>query len=169
MATPAKKEKRMIKAVEMTSKSWVLYGKIDKLGLLRKIDDEGYGVIGGPFPGDYKSLTELEKKAGDEIKFQKPDKIKVVDIVEQYLENFPVKHIEIFDVNNDSGYPTYTKKENSNDRYAAGYWGFEFKGTWQKSFCPRVKTINENPWIGPFKTKLEVEHEIRIKNNKKDE
>lgn len=155
----------MIKAVQLTENSWILYNRTEKYGLMRRVDQDGYGIIGGPFPGEYKSLEELEKKVGGgSFKFLKSKAMK--NVIENFVHGYPVKHEEVFDVDADGNYPVYTKKKSSNDLYAAGYWCFQFKGKWQGSYCPRVKTVEEYPNVGPFKTKIEMDHTVKVENNK---
>jgi len=154
----------MIKAVQLTEKSWILYNNRQKCGLMRT-NGEGYSILGEPFYGDYMSFEDLQEKVGDTFKFVE-SKIKK-ESEENFLEEYPVKHIEIFDTILEE-YPTYSKKQNSNDRYAAGYYGVKFKGSWVPKYCPRVKTLKDYPYIGPFKDKISRDHILRIENNKND-
>ncbi len=154
----------MIKATELTPKSWLLSKSSKKLGLLRETKNDGYAIIGGPYSGDYSELKDLEKATGQPIKFVKPEKKEEKDPI--FVEGYPVKHEPIFLIESDVHYFVYTKKEGSQDQYGAGYFCIQFKGKWQSSYCPRIKTLEEHPWIGPFKTKLEMDHTIRVENNK---
>lgn len=154
----------MIEATELTPKSWLLSKSTKKFGLLRETANNGYAIIGGPYSGEYPQLKDLEKLAGQTINFVKPEKKEEKEPI--FVEGYPVKHEPIFLVENDADYRVYTKKEGSQDQYAAGYFCVQFKGKWQGSYCPRITTLNEHPWMGPFKTKLEMDHTIRVENNK---
>lgn len=154
----------MIKAVQLTKKSWILYNNRQKCGLMR-MNGEGYSILGEPFFGDYTSFEDLQEKVGDKFKFVE-SKIRR-ESEENFLEEYPVKHIEMFDIQTEE-YPTYSKKQNSNDRYAAGYYGVKFKGSWVPKYCPRVKTLVDYPYVGPFKDKISRDHTLRIENNKNE-
>ncbi len=154
----------MIKAVQLTKKSWILYNNRQKCGLMR-MNGEGYSILGEPFFGDYTSFEDLQEKVGDKFKFVE-SKIRK-ESEKNFLEEYPVKHIEMFDTQTEE-YPTYSKKQNSNDRYAAGYYGVKFKGSWVPKYCPRVKTLVDYPYVGPFKDKISRDHTLRIENNKND-
>jgi len=154
----------MIKAVQLTENSWILYNNRQKCGLMRT-NGEGYSILGEPFYGDYMSFEDLQEKVGDTFKFVK-SKIKK-ESEENLLNEYPVKHVEMFDTILDKEYPTYSKKQNSNDRYAAGYYGVKFKGSWVPKYCPRAKTLKDYPYVGPFKDKISRDHVLRIENNKK--
>ncbi len=154
----------MIRAVRLTEKSWILYNNRQKCGLMR-MNGEGYSILGEPFFGDYTNFEDLQNSIGDKIKFVE-SKIKKQS-EENILNGYPVKHVEVFDTILEEKYPTYCKIQNSNDRYAAGYYGVKFKGSWVPKYCPRAKTLNDYPYIGPFKDKISRDHILRIENNKK--
>lgn len=154
----------MIKATELTPKSWLLSTVNKRFGLLRKTENDEYVIIGGPYSGKYSQLGKLETALGQPIKFIKPIKEEEKNPI--FVEGYPVKHEPIFLVESDSNYYVYAKKEGSQDQYGAGYFCIQFKGKWQGGYCPRIKTLFDHPWIGPFKTKLEMDHTIRIENNK---
>lgn len=150
-----------IKALELTPLSWLLSNSFGKYGLMRK-ENNIYIVIGGPFSGNYKNIKQLEKTTRGKIIFEKL----INDNSEkESIENYPVKHSEVFDIKLGE-YPTYTKRAGSKDRYAAGYYAVEFTKNFQLRFCPRASTLEANGWDGPFKTKLEATHVVKIKNGK---
>ncbi len=153
----------MIKATQLTEKSWLLTKKRTRVGIMRR-EEESYSIMGGPFSGKYDDFETLEKKTNETFNFEEK-KIKE-ELEPVFLEGYPVKVDEVFDVNTECGYPTYTKRIGSSDIYAAGYWCINFKENWHGHYCPRNKTLNENEHIGPLKTKLEMDHSLRIENNK---
>lgn len=153
----------MIKATKLTEKSWILSRKRSRCGLMRQ-NNEGYTIMGGSFAGTYTNISDIEKESGEKIKFIEP-KIKE-DKEPIFLDEYPVKADEVFDVSTEQGFPTYTKREGSLDIYAAGYWCIKFKDSWHGHFCPRTKTLKENEHIGPLKTKLEMDHTLRIENSR---
>jgi hypothetical protein len=52
--------------------------------------------------------------------------------------------------------PLYTKNLKSKSRYCAGYYVIQFQKGWLKSFCPKLITLERNPYQGPFKTAQEM-------------
>lgn len=153
----------MFKAVGITDNCWILYNHSIKNGLLILNDKNQYELIGGSYAGIYNDLTELEKGVGDKIKFEKTNR-KRIDPVE--IDGYPTKHTNVFDIDTTTELKTYTKKQGSDIKYAAGYFCIQFKGKWQSSFCPKIKTLNDHPHLGPFKTKAEMDHMIKIENSK---
>jgi hypothetical protein len=154
----------MIKANKMTECSWLLQSRIERMGILRFIDNK-YSIIGGDFPGEYADQDTLEKKLGDKIKFVEP-KTDKTDDGDLFIEGYPIKHDQYFVVASEDELHTYVKREGSGDFYMAGYFCIQFKGKWQPSFCPRAKTLSEHKWLGPFKDKVTMDHTIRVENNR---
>lgn len=151
----------MIKAIGLTEKSWILYKGLTKLGLMR-LEDDVYIVIGSEYAGSYKTVEELEETLKDKVQFEKAND-KESEKVE--VEGYPSKHYEAYDIEV-GDFPSYAKREGSKDRYAAGYYCILFANGYQGSFCPRVSTLEAYKWIGPFKTKLEMDHTLRVENSK---
>jgi hypothetical protein len=52
--------------------------------------------------------------------------------------------------------PLFTKSNASKSLYCAGHYVIKFNKGWVKSFCPKLITIERNPYKGPFKTELEM-------------
>lgn len=66
---------------------------------------------------------------------------------------YPVD-VEPFNVmyNVQKGLPLYTKLEASKSFFCAGYYLINYSGSWVKSFCPKLLTLDRNRYKGPFKT-----------------
>lgn len=154
----------MIKAVPMTESSWILFNKLERCGLMRLIEDTGYVIIGGSYAGKYKNTKKLEEAFSDKIKFEK---LKTnVEQEKLLLSVYPVKHDAVFELEIENNIHYYTKIEGSKDIYAAGYFCVKMKDKWQTVFCPRKKTIVDNVFHGPYKSKMDADHETKIENNK---
>ena len=153
----------MIKAVPMTEKSWILYDKSTRCGLMRLIDEKEYSVLGGPYAGKYDNLKKL-KETLKEVTFQKLVLNKEQE--KAIVCDFPVKHDTAIEVGEEDGIQLYTKIEGSKDVYAAGYFSVNTKDKWQTVFCPRYKTLQDNKYHGPYKSKMDADHESRIENKK---
>ena len=52
--------------------------------------------------------------------------------------------------------PVYTKTATSTQHFAAGYWGILFPHGWRPSFCPRLKTLQGYPYIGPYTNEADM-------------
>lgn len=154
----------MLKATQLTKKSWILSKRGGRYGIMRQTE-AGYAIMGGPFSGKYKTIAAIEKKVGDKVKFYE-SKIRT-EIEEAFIEGYPVRHAEYYDVELNNNVYSYAKKEGSKDRYAAGYYAFFMnRDQWAGRFCPRIAMFEKYDFLGPFKTKMEMDHTVKIENNK---
>jgi hypothetical protein len=145
----------------MASNSWILMVDGDRKGLVVSASEE-ITVLGKPFDGKYKNLADLESKIGSKITIDQPtDPPPEKEAGE--VNGYPIKHSTWHNVMIDP-VPSYTRTANSDLRYAAGYYGLRFQNGWTQSFCPKFTTLAEYEYIGPFTTKLEMQHQISAKN-----
>ena len=153
----------MINAVPMTEKSWILYDKTVRCGLMRLIDEKEYSILGGPYAGKYDNLKTL-KETIKKITFKKYKVNKEQE--KAIVGGFPVKHDTAHEVDEEEGIHLYTKLEGSKDIYAAGYFSVNTKNKWQTVFSPRHKTLKDNNFHGPYKSKMDADRETKIENKK---
>lgn len=62
------------------------------------------------------------------------------------------------------GLSMYTKTERSKSFYAAGYYIIKFDFAWAQAYCPKVVTLKNNPYAGPYRTRLEMQEQLRKHN-----
>jgi len=48
--------------------------------------------------------------------------------------------------------PIFTKGAKSKSFFCAGYYIIKINNTWDRSYCPKLITLNRYPYYGPFKT-----------------
>ena len=61
--------------------------------------------------------------------------------------------------------PLYTKTENSQSFFCAGYYVVHWEdGSHSPSYCPKLITLSRYEFDGPFKTKMEMQETLRRAN-----
>ena len=60
--------------------------------------------------------------------------------------------------------PIYTKTGKSNSYHCAGYYIIRFKTGWVKSYCPKLVTLEQYDFRGPYKTRAEMIDNLRTVN-----
>lgn len=60
--------------------------------------------------------------------------------------------------------PIFTKGNKSMSFFCAGYYIVQFNNGWVKSYCPKLITLNRYPYQGPFKSKEEMQDQLRTAN-----
>ena len=144
----------------LTTTSWILSCDGDRFGLVSDLKDK-ISVISKLSQKEFKDLAELKIILGN-LHIDNTVKAKT-ETVANNINGFPIKHPTYFNAITEP-LPTYTKTETSQLRYAAGYYALKFSYTWTPSFCPKIETLEEYDYIGPFTTKLELQHQISSKN-----
>lgn len=146
----------------LTDTSWILNCDGNRVGLVSKIDQQ-LKIIGKVIPGKYLNFDAISAALGTKLIIEQP----IVDVTQDKetgeVGGFPIKHNEWHNILLDKT-PSYTRVAKSEARYAAGYFGLKFPNGWTPSFCPKLATLNEYEYIGPFTTKLEMQQQISSKN-----
>lgn len=146
----------------LTDSSWMLSVNGERMGIASKTKDGRISMIGKTAAGVYASFDEIGKASGATIIMESPPE-QVHEKEAGLVDGFPVKHDTWHNVETDP-IPSYTRTTKSNNRFAAGYYALHFANGWTQSFCPRLSTLSEHEFVGPFKTKLEMQHNISIKS-----
>lgn len=151
-----------IRAKPITEKFWIVEDDGVKVGVL-KINDQDKYVFSSSnkvemydnkkkliahFGKDFFTYSTVEKMV------ENPPKILAVD-------GYPTSVIPynpMFDVK--KKLPLFTKSETSKAVYCAGYYVIKFDKGWVRSFCPKLTTLEENTFEGPFFTELEMKQRL---------
>lgn len=144
----------------LTTSSWILYRNGERIGLVSNLEDR-ISIIGDLSKKEYDNLDDLKNSLGN-LHIDNTVKLKAENAANN-INGYPIKHIAFFNPMEEP-IPSYAKTESSHSRYAAGYYALKFSYAWTPSFCPKLETLSEYEYIGPYKTKLEMQHQISTKN-----
>ena len=135
---------------------WIIEHNGSRIGTIQRHDLNQFIVTGTDSSVATLTLDEIDEQFG---LFQQ----KQLESFEDQEKNiakecygYPTKHTPynaVYDVQHKL--PLYSKSQNSNNMYAAGYYCVKFPKGWVKGFCPKLSTIAENEYRGPFKTVIE--------------
>lgn len=109
----------------------------------------------------FTDISDLENLLGSEIHFSSP--VSHVESKNTEVNGYPVKHEEVFEVET-GNITTYKSSPNSKTKWVPGWWGIRFTRGYIAFFCPKLATLIENEYVGPFKNKFDAEHTIKIRN-----
>ena len=145
----------------LTENSWILMADGERAGLVSKVGDS-IKVMGKTAVGMHASLEALGAALGGKLLIEQSSE-PAQEKEQGNVNGYPIKHGEWHNIQMDP-VPSYTRTAKSNHRYAAGYYGLKFPNGWTQSFCPKITTLAEYEYLGPFTTKLEMQHQISSKN-----
>ena len=149
------------KLKEITETSYILEKDGSNTGLVT-VSTDGFKVI-GPFDKKvFCDADELTRYLGGDLTIEARESEDDKEDEIGQINGYPIKHKAVFDVE-EGNIVTYSKASKSKARFAAGYYALDFEHGWTGSYCPRTQTLEENQFIGPFRTKLEMQNAMAQK------
>lgn len=146
---------------DLTENSWVLSKDGTRTALVVATPD-GIKVIGNIGQKLFASADELGTYLGGEIIVESRESDSEDGDEVGEVNGYPIKHKAAFDIT-EGDIVTYAKAAKSKTRFAAGYYALEFGHGWTASYCPRYQTLEDNTFIGPYRTKLEMQNAMSQK------
>lgn len=140
----------------VADKFWIVENNNGKVGTIRKLD------TGYEFFDQRTKTTEMIES----IKNFKATKVVEKNQECKIHEGYPTNSPTVFAYQHDS-LPTFKKKENSKLVFSAGYYILKYSGMgWQHAFCPKLETLNNYQYRGPYLTEWDMN--INLKKARKE-
>jgi len=141
----------------ITETSWLVLSDTDeRVGLLTEIKDK-YTLMVKNVKKNFTSKQEVNDFFQEDI-FSQVIKIEKENIKKDYfIKGYPVDFdspCEVFIAGNTL--PLCTKKPASQIVFCAGYYCLNFPKNWMSAFTPKLSTLQEHGYLGPFKTDKEA-------------
>lgn len=146
----------------LEGKFWIVEDKGVKVGTLT-LDENKYILSDRQGTHFFDSEKQLQKSLG-KIKW---DHKEITESITYEVHGFPTSYQPfnpMYDVKRKL--PLFSKSAKSKSLYCAGYYIIRFNVNWLKSFCPKLITIKNNDYRGPFKTEMEAKQELSNANAK---
>jgi hypothetical protein len=148
------------------NKFWIVENSGNKIATIQAIEEGGFVYVQNQARQRYPTIKLLSKEHNivfDDV-VGKKDK---AALQEHSVHGYPVSNKPwniLWDVKHQ--FPVYTKTNKSKSFYCAGYYIIKFNNGWVKSTCPKFITLNRYEFRGPFKTKTEMQEQLRLANGK---
>jgi hypothetical protein len=144
---------------KIADNTWILLQDGNRTALINEFEGKIF-VLGNLPQKEFTDIDKLKIFLGN-VSFEEIEQ--PVEKEEGNIDGFPIRHSDFFNVMTDP-VPSYTKTDRSQLRYAAGYYMIKFPQGWTAGFCPKLSTLVEYEYQGPYMTKLEMQHAISTKN-----
>jgi hypothetical protein len=163
-----------VKLKTITETSWLVIGDTEdtRIGLLTEARDKYVLMVKGE-KRQFLNRKEVNKYFKEDI-FKNaiitdsPENIKKDYFVNGYPVDFDNPHEVILKGN---PLPLFSKKLTSDVYYSAGYYCLHFPKNWMPAYCPKLSTLNNYTYTGPFKSEIEMRAQLvklrKEKNSKK--
>ena len=149
----------------LKNKFWIVENHGEKIATIQMIEDGSVVYVSSTERKKYASIKLLSRDYN--IVFDKEQKKSKETKLEYDAHGYPVNCKPwnvLYDVKHH--FPIYTKTSKSKSYFCAGYYIIKFNNGWIKSFCPKFITLNRYDYQGPYKTKLEMQEQLRLANGK---
>jgi hypothetical protein len=144
-----------IAKVLVPNKSWLLENDGEKVATLSK-EKKGYSILCKGQEIKVHDLKEIKDRFDITISEEVLKKEKQSNTDTKDIYGYPVNGRAFGPLwNVQKKLPIYAKSSKSKSLYCAGYYIVKFRKGWVKGFCPKLITLERNPFQGPFKTKEE--------------
>ena len=160
-------------------KFWIVEDAGVKVGTIRKCSSDTFELNIRETSTEQISLSDLMSRYGEKILDSKQPAKEVIEenklgargwnTVLSMVKGYPSKH-KAYNINtieiSDKHLPSYTKSETSKVIYVAGYYGIHFTKRWQGVYGTKLDTLEMYEFIGPFKSKSEMDTEVLLQNKR---
>lgn len=139
------------------NKFWIVERDGEKIATIQAVDEGGFVFVDKEKRQPYASVRSIKNKLN--IVFDKPGKPKQEASNEVY--GFPTStkaYNCLYDVS--KRLPIYTKNAKSKSYFCAGHYAVKFNNSWTKTFCPKLITLQRYDFVGPYKTKTELDQAV---------
>ena len=140
------------------NKFWVVEDSGNKVATIQARDDGGYAYVHAENREYFPSVKNLKQKY--KIKFGSLERPKVENSKTVY--GYPVSgkaYNQVWDIQR--RLPIYSKTLKSKNIFCPGYYLIKLHCTWIEHFCPKNITVGRYEYLGPFKTKDEMNKTLK--------
>jgi hypothetical protein len=144
------------------NKFWIVEQDGEKIATIQAVDEGGYVYVHDEQRQPYANIKSIKNKLN--VQFDRGTKHQTPATNEVY--GFPAStrtYNCLFDVN--KRLPIYTKAAKSKSYFCAGHYAVQFNNSWTKTFCPKLITLQRYEFLGPYRTKLELEQVMMENTN----
>ena len=141
-------------------KMWIVEKDGTKVATLHKKENNKFILSNTYGEITFDRKDQLTKEFGKDFFLTSP-KVKLTTTDSNECYGYPTSctpYNPVYDVRRKL--PLFTKSKQSKSLYCAGYYAIKFNKGWVKGFCPKLITIERNPYKGPFKDKAEMKKEV---------
>lgn len=151
----------------LKNKYWIIEDGNTRLGTL-SYDNERYIFTNKNEICFFDNKKDLQNKFGGSFSWKENDTV-VIEKLESFdIDGYPtgVKPYKcVYDLKKKIS--LFSKSDKSESLYCAGYFILKFPKGWTKAFCPKLVTIEQYEYKGPFKTIVEMKQALSVANKEK--
>ena len=168
--TKTEHEKAMLQ--QISDVAWLVHQGNQRVGILNKDVQEKYTYITGKDFVKFGGEAEVKEHFGNVQLFDQQLNTPANIQGEYYIRGYVVDYEEPFALEPTSpdyreDLPLYTKIENSDVYYTAGFYCINFGKGWKHAHGPKLSTILKYGYEGPFKNEIDARHRLKQLNKQR--
>lgn len=159
-----------VKLKPITEKSWLVIGDTEdtNIGLLTETRNQYLLMMKGK-KQQFLSRKDVNTFFNEDVFNNIGTEEKNIDEKRDFFVNgYPVNFDNPVETTlSTSNLPLFRKKDTSDVYYCAGYYCIKFSDSWLHAFCPKLSTLQEYEYKGPFKSKIDLQ--VALKTARKED
>jgi len=160
------------KLQQISDVAWIVQQGTKRIGILNKDVQEHYTFISGQSVELFDNDEEVREHFGNitlfEDRIDQPTTTNGNFFIKGHRVNYPDPvPVEPSDPAYRDDLPLYLKTEGSDVYYAAGWYAINFEKGWKHGHGPKLSTILQYGYKGPFKTEIECRQTLKKLNKAK--
>lgn len=161
-----------IQLQKISDDAWIVNDDQKHVGILHKTIQDKYTYLDKTETILFDNKEEVAEFFHNKFVFDNETLLDVTQPSTFYIKGYAVDYPNPVPVDTTSEYynediPMFAKTENSNVFYAAGWYCINFEKGWKSGNCPKVSTLLQYGYEGPFKSKIEVKQRLKVLNKQK--
>lgn len=158
---------------QISDVAWLVHQGSERVGILNKDVQEHYTFITGKDLVNFNDDSEVREHFGNITLFEEqldsPAEVHDAYYIRGYLVDYPDPHaLEQDHPDYRHDLPLYTKIENGNIYYAAGYYCINFSKGWKYANGPKLATLEKYGYEGPFRDRDQIKQRLRELNRSRN-
>lgn len=143
------------------NKFWIVERDGEKVATIQAVDEGGVVFVDNEKRQPYASVKSIKNKLN--IVFDRPEKKIIPTGNEVYGYSASTRAYNcLYDVSR--RLPIYTKSLKSKSYFCAGHYAIKFNSSWTKAYCPKLITLQRYEFLGPYKSKAELDAVVEQTN-----
>lgn len=157
------------KLQQISDVAWIVQRGSQRMGILNKNVQNHYIFVSGKSVEVFDNDTAVREHFGNINLFEDQSKQALVRKDGLYIRGHLVDYsdpvlVEESDPNYNPDLPLYLKSAGSDVYYAAGWYCINFERGWKQAHSPKLRTLLEYGFTGPFQNKSESREEMKRLN-----
>ena len=163
------KFKEQIKLQKISEDAWIVNDNEKHVGILHKTIQDKYTYLDKTETILFEDQEAVQQAFKNKFVFDEGTELDITQPGTFYIKGFAVDYPNPVPI--DQAHPDYmeeiplfAKTENSKVYYAAGWYCINFDKGWKQGHGPKLTTLLEYGFKGPFKTKIECKQQMKQLN-----